>query len=74
MKKVKTLFLALIVISLVLVISQNTQPVTGRFLWFSADIPMVLLLALTSAGGFILGLLTPLLIRRKENSFRITKN
>ena len=74
MKNVKTLFFVLVVISLVLVIVQNTEPVTGRFLWFTAEIPVILLLALTSAGGFIVGLLVPLFIRRRESSFRITKN
>lgn len=57
MRKVKLGVILGLSLALVLVVVQNTSPVQGRFLWFSAEVPAILLLVLAGAGGFILGLL-----------------
>ncbi len=51
---------------LILVVIQNTAPVLARFLWFSGEVPIIVLLVLTGAGGFILGLLVALLKLRDK--------
>lgn len=61
----RNLKIALILICCLLlatVILQNTSPVEARFLWMSAETPVVLLLFLTSMGGFVLGILVTLLL------------
>ncbi|TVR67860.1 MAG: LapA family protein [Spirochaetaceae bacterium] len=57
MRKVKLGVIVGLSLALVLVVMQNTGPIQGRFLWFSAEVPAILLLVLAVAGGFILGLL-----------------
>ena len=52
-------------LALLLLVVQNTAPVPARFLWFKAELPTILLLFLAAVGGFILGLLVPLLGRRR---------
>jgi uncharacterized integral membrane protein len=66
---IKNAKLALILglsLALVLVVIQNTTPVQGRFLWFSAEVPVILLLVLTTAGGFILGLLVAIFYQKER--------
>ncbi len=42
---------------------QNTAPVQARFLWLTAQMPVVvLLLLITAAGGFVAGLLVTILV------------
>ena len=57
MRKVKLGLILGLSLALALVVVQNTGPVEGRFLWFSAEVPAILLLFLAGAGGFILGIL-----------------
>lgn len=61
MKTIKQVLVLTISIALVLVVVQNTAPIQARFLWFTTEMPMILLLFLTAAGGFILGLIVALL-------------
>jgi uncharacterized integral membrane protein len=63
MKKLKLALILVISLFLALVVVQNTTPVQGRFLWFTAEVPAIILLFLTVAGGFILGLLVAMLIK-----------
>lgn len=63
MRRVRTLVAVVIGIALVLLVVQNTATVQARFLWFTAEMPTILLLFLASAGGFILGLLVGFLTR-----------
>ncbi len=63
MKTVKLLSILVLAITLAVVVIQNTSPVQVRFLWLSGEMPAILLLFLTSAGGFILGLVVALAIR-----------
>ena len=53
-------------VALVLVVVQNTTLVEGRFLWFAAEVPVILLLVLTAAGGFILGLVVAIFHQREK--------
>ncbi|WP_319417415.1 LapA family protein [Marispirochaeta aestuarii] len=61
MQKVKLGLIVGLSLALILVVIQNTTSVRARFLWFSGDAPVILLLVLTGVGGFILGLLVALL-------------
>lgn len=64
MKRLKLVILAAIGLALMMLVVQNTAPVQARFLWMSAEIPAVVLLFLTAAGGFIAGLLVAMLVKR----------
>ncbi len=65
MKRIKLAILLTVILALVLLVVQNTAPVNARFLWLSAEVPVILLLFLTTAGGFIAGLLVALLTRSR---------
>jgi len=52
----------IVTVVLGVVILQNTEPVRVHFFWWNGEISAVLLLFLTTVGGFILGLLTTLLV------------
>jgi len=65
MKKLKLWSLVVLAGALLLVALQNTAPMHMRFLWLTGEAPAVLLLALTAAGGFTVGLLVGLLRSRK---------
>ena len=62
-KKVKLVFLLLLMAAIFMVVVQNTAVVHARFLWLSADVPLVTLLLLTTAAGFLAGLLTVLIFK-----------
>lgn len=64
MKQVKLTILVAIGLIVMLLVVQNTAPVQARFLWMTAEIPAVVLLFLTAAGGFVAGLLVALLVKR----------
>ncbi len=68
MKKVKLAFLLILSIALVLIVAQNTVPVQARFLWLKSEIPVIVLLFLTAAGGFVAGLLVALLLKKNTKS------
>ena len=68
MKKAKIAFILVLCLALVLLVIQNTAPVETRFLWFRGLMPLVLLLFLTVAGGFVLGLFVALLSSRDRSS------
>ncbi len=64
MKTVKTVLILVLSFALVTAVAQNTAVVEARFLWMTTETPVVILLFLTSVGGFVLGLLVSLLIQR----------
>jgi len=66
MRKTKLAILLVLSMALVLVVVQNTTLVQGRFLWFAAEVPVILLLVLTTAGGFVLGLLVAIFYPRDK--------
>jgi len=57
MKKAKLMAILVIVCALVVVIIQNRAPVQAHFLFVAVEMPVILLLVLTAALGFVLGLL-----------------
>ena len=63
MKRIKLVFLLVLSLALVTVVAQNTVPVQAHFLWYTAEIPAIVLLILTGAGGFVSGLLVAILLR-----------
>lgn len=63
MKKAKLVLLVTLSLALVLLVAQNTDPVHARFLWFTAEVPAIVLLFLTAVGGFVSGLLVALLVK-----------
>lgn len=68
MRKVKLGLIIGLSLALILVVVQNTTSVRARFLWFSGDTPVILLLVLTGIGGFVLGLLVALLNLRDKKT------
>ena len=68
MKRIKLVFLLTISLALVLVVVQNTARFNARFLWLTADVPVIVLLFLTAAGGFVSGLLSALLVKSGTKS------
>jgi uncharacterized integral membrane protein len=68
MKIMKLVFLFTLSLALVLVVVQNTAPVQVRFLWLTAEVPAIVLLFLTAAGGFVSGLLVALIVRSGAKS------
>ncbi len=67
MRKVKLVVVLLLSFALVMVVAQNTAPIEARFLWLAAEVPAILLLFLTAAGGFVVGILTSLLVGRTRH-------
>jgi len=65
-KKLKLALLLVLAVCLLLVVFQNTVPVQVRFLWFAREMPAVILLVLTAAAGFVAGLLTAVLLGRRQ--------
>jgi len=68
MKNIKLFLFLLLSIILVLVVVQNTDPIQARFLWLTAEVPAIILLFVTAAGGFVSGLLVALLMKSREKS------
>jgi uncharacterized integral membrane protein len=60
MNKVKLVSILALSLILLLIVVQNTAPVQGHFLWFTAEMPVIVLLLLTAAIGFMLGLIVAL--------------
>ena len=67
MKTIKLLIFLVVATALVLVVLQNTAPVQIRFLWLKGEVPVILLLFLTTIGGFILGLIVALMGKSKRS-------
>ncbi len=68
MRKVKLAVLLLIGLGVVSVVIQNTAPVQARFLWMTAEVPAIVLLFVTAVGGFVVGLLVALFLKRDQPS------
>ncbi len=64
MKTVKTVLILVLSFALATAVVQNTAVVEARFLWMTTETPVIVLLFLTSVGGFVLGLLVSLLLQR----------
>lgn len=68
MKKFKITIIFIVSILLLFLIVQNTTKVQTNFLWFKGEISLILLLLITSIGGFIVGLLTSILNKKNKNN------
>jgi uncharacterized integral membrane protein len=66
MKKLKIILIITFSIVIALIILQNTARVQAHFLWFTAEVPIIVLLFFTAFGGFILGLVVAFL--KKDNA------
>lgn len=67
MKTTKLIGILVLVLALGIVIIQNRGPVQTHFLLITIEMPQILLLLLTAAGGFALGLLVALWGKSKPN-------
>jgi uncharacterized integral membrane protein len=56
MKKLKLIMILIFSIAVALLILQNTARVQAHFLWFTAEISVIVLLFFATVGGFVLGL------------------
>ncbi len=65
MKKLKIILIITFSIAIALLILQNTARVQAHFLWFTAEVSIIVLLFFTAVGAFILGLVVALL--KKNN-------
>ncbi len=63
MKKLKISAVLILCLALIAFIIQNTGHVSARFLWMSADVPVVVIIIIAAVGGFSAGLLLSLLSR-----------
>lgn len=68
MKTLRLILILMVAVALAVVVFQNRALVEVRLLWWAGTISAIVLLLLTVAGGFILGLLTALLIKNGEQS------
>lgn len=66
MKNFKITIIIIVSILLFLLIVQNTNKVQTNFLWFKGEISLILLLLITTIGGFIVGLLTSIFNKRNK--------
>ncbi|MFP4563341.1 MAG: lipopolysaccharide assembly protein LapA domain-containing protein [Spirochaetia bacterium] len=68
MKIFKLASVLILAVLLVLLIFQNMTEVPIHFLWLSGELPAALLLFLTLAGGFIIGITAALILRRGKKT------
>jgi uncharacterized integral membrane protein len=68
MKKLKLILIVVFSIAMALIILQNTARVQAHFLWFTAEISVIVLLFFTGVGGFLLGLLVAYLKKNNNKS------
>ncbi len=68
MESSKRLLLILLVAALSALVVQNQMLWQVRFLWLSGEVPGIILLFLTSAAGFIAGIMVSFLVKRGEAS------
>jgi uncharacterized integral membrane protein len=68
MKTIKLVMLLILSFAMVLLVAQNTAPTQAHFLWMTAEVPVILLLFLTGAGGFLSGLLVAIFVKSDVKS------
>ena len=64
MRSVKLVLLLVLVVALAAVVLQNQASWQVRFLWLTGEVPGIILLFLTAAAGFIMGITVALLMKR----------
>lgn len=65
MNTLKLVLVLVLTLALAALVLQNRQPVETRFLFFTVTMPQILLLLMTTGGGFCLGLLVSLALKVK---------
>ena len=70
---VKLIGAAILAIVVVIVVLQNTEPVQTRLLFAEVTMPRAVLLFLTTAIGFVLGMLVALITIRRRSKRRKAK-
>jgi uncharacterized integral membrane protein len=65
MNRTKIIVLAAAVIIVLILVLQNTTQVQTRILFATITMPRAVLLVITFALGYVAGLLTPLVLKRK---------
>ncbi len=68
MKTVKLVVVLVLSILLIMVVVRNTEQVETDLLLFRTELPVIVLLFVTTAGGFALGLLVSFLVRKKDRA------
>ena len=68
MKSFRLVLLLVVVAALAAIVFQNQAPWQVRFLWLTGEVPGIILLFLTAAGGFIAGITAALLVKRGAKS------
>jgi uncharacterized integral membrane protein len=68
MRRIKLVILLTLGLALALLVVQNTAPTQARFLWLTAEVPVILLLFLAAAGGFVSGLLVAVFVKSGAKS------
>lgn len=66
MKSAKLVILITLVFALAAFVLQNQVPWKVRFLWFSGEIPAIILLFLIATVGFAAGIISALLVKRRS--------
>jgi uncharacterized integral membrane protein len=66
MKRVKMIGILILALSVGIIVLQNTESVQTKILFFTFTMPRAVLLFLTALIGFIMGVLSSLLISRKK--------
>jgi uncharacterized integral membrane protein len=56
MRKLKSGLLLTLAVVLLVIVLQNQAPFQVRFLWLSGQVPGIILLFMTAAAGFIIGI------------------
>jgi uncharacterized membrane protein YciS (DUF1049 family) len=67
MRKVKLIAIFVVAILTIVILAQNTKPVEARILFAKPELSLALLMLLTFALGFIIGILVPTYLLRKTN-------
>jgi uncharacterized integral membrane protein len=68
MKSIKLVFLLTLVFALAALVVQNQVPWQVRFLWFSGEVPAIILFFLIAAAGFSAGIISALLVKRSSTT------
>ncbi|MDA3863963.1 MAG: hypothetical protein PF689_08885 [Deltaproteobacteria bacterium] len=66
MKSIKLTLLLVLTIILAALVLQNQETWQVHFLWLTGEIPGIVLLFLTTAAGFIMGITAALLMKRDK--------
>jgi len=63
MKSAKIVLLLALLVALAAVVIQNQEAWRIRFLWMSGEMPGIILLLLTTAAGFVAGIIVALVVK-----------